>query len=257
MKRLATFALCAALAHGGLLESLQNAAGKYLQKSASTNSHSSNKIEQRALHDALELGIKNAVQSLGRKDGFYKNPLVKIPLPSHIRTVAKTLRSVGLGSYVDNFERSMNRAAEEAVPQTASILLDTARNMSAQDAKRLLFSDEEDAITQYFKQRAGSKLARKIAPIIKKHLESEQVTKYYRLMMEAYNRYVPSNPYAAAALGALGMNTPQKIDEQDLSSYVTNRTLEGLFAMIAQKERTIRSNPYARTTRALRSVFGE
>ncbi|BCD67717.1 DUF4197 domain-containing protein [Nitratiruptor sp. YY09-18] len=259
MKKMILFIACALILQAGFLDSLQEGAKQYMHQN-STKSVTSSNEEQSALHDALELGIKNAIGTLGKKDGFYKNPLVKIPLPQNVQTVAKTLRSVGMGKYVDNFELSMNRAAEEAVPETASILLNTARSISPEDTKRLILSNKDDAITQYFKQHAGKQLQEKIAPIIKKHLENEQVTKYYRLMMEAYNKYAPNltnNSYTKGAMQALGMNTPANVEEKDLSSYVTNRTLDGIFKMIAQKEHAIRTSPLARTTKALKDVFGK
>lgn len=238
----------------GWMETLGDFAQSYTQSPTKTNAK-----EQSAITQTLEIGVKKAIAALGKKDGFYGNPLVKIALPKNMQTVASTLKKVGLGKYVDELELSMNRAAEEAVPETAAVLLDTIKNIKPQDAKNLILSDKEDAITQYFKTHAGDKLAKKIAPIIKKHMEKEQVSRYYQTVMSYYNKYAPNftqNAHIQAALGALGMSSPQKVEEKDLSSYVTNRTLEGLYKMIAKQEAAIRTNPMARTTKLLKEVFG-
>ncbi len=258
MKKFLLAAALGLLAQAGFMDSLGDLAKEYtaIQKSPSTT-HTNE--EQSAIKQALSIGVKKAVATLGKKDGFYKNPLVKIALPKNMHIVASTLRKVGMGKYVDQFELSMNRAAEEAVPETASILIETIKNLSVEDVKRLIFSQNEHAITDYFKTHAGKQLAQRIAPIIKKHMESQNVTKYYSLMMEYYNKYagnLANNAYAKTALGALGMETPSKVEETDLSSYVTNRTLEGLYKLIAQQEQNIRTNPLARSTKLLQKVFG-
>ncbi|SMC10006.1 DUF4197 domain-containing protein [Nitratiruptor tergarcus] len=257
MKKLLFLPIIALIAQAGFMDTLNNLAKDYTSNKSITNSANE---EQSAIKQALKIGVKKAVTTLGKKDGFLKNPLVKIGVPKNLQIVAKTLRKVGMGKYVDEFELSMNRAAEEAVPETASILVDTIKNLKVQEAKRLITSSDNYAITNYFKTHAGKKLAQKIAPIIKKHMENENVTKYYVTMMEYYNKYASNftnNAYAKTALGALGMSAPGEVKEKDLSSYVTNRTLEGLYTMIAQQEKNIRTNPLARSTKLLQKVFGD
>ena len=244
--------------HAGFFDSLQNVMQQYEKRSVATSSQPSS-LQTDAIKQALEFGVKTAVSKLGSKDGFYKNPLVKIPLPKNMELVAQTLKKVGLQKYVEQFDLAMNRAAEKAIPQTASILLNTINNLSINDARDLIFSKNDNAITQYFKTHAGAKLAATIAPIIKKQIENEQVTRYYQIMMEYYNKYAPkftTNSYAQAALGAFGMSAPARINEKDLTSYVTNRALEGLYTYIAQEEKKIRNNPATRTTKILQEVFG-
>ncbi len=258
-KAILSLALCGALFAGWqdmLGEAVKSFGGG--QQQSSGVSITSDK-EQSAIKQALEIGVKKAVSALGKKDGFYKNELVKIVLPKNAQVAAQTLRKVGMGKYVDQFELAMNRAAEEAVPKTASILVDTVKNMKLSDAKKIV-TGGDTAATDYFKTHAGEKLAKAIAPIIKKHMEQEQVTRYYQMMMQAYNKYAKpytNNAYAKAALGALGMDTSAAPkEEKDLSTYVTNRTLEGLYKMIAQQEIAIRTTPAARTTKLLQEVFG-
>ena len=258
MKKLSFFAATALLVHAGWFETLQSFTSGSTKSEQVSTSITSDKA-QAAMQDALKVGIQEAVKQLGKRDGFYKDPQAKIPLPKNLELVAKTLQKVGMGKYVKQFELSMNRAAEEAVPQTASILYDTLRSINTKKAKELVLSQNEHAITDYFRQHAGNELAQKIAPIIKKHMENEQVTKYYQLMMEYYNKYAPNisnNALANTALGAFGISAPQRIEEKDLSSYVTNKTLDALFFKLAQKEQQIRSNPIARSTKILQEVFG-
>ncbi len=236
------------------LESLGDFAKSYTNPSAINSAN-----EQNAIMQTLEIGVKKAISALGKKNGFYSNPLVKISLPENLQTVASTLRKAGLDKYVDELELSMNRAAEEAVPETAEVLLDTIKNIKPQDAKNLIMSDKKDAITQYFKTHAGDKLVKKITPIIEKYMEKEQVNKYYQTVMNYYNKYAPNitqNTQVQAALGAFGISSPKKVKEQDITSYIANRTLDGLYAMIAKEETAIRTNPTARTTKLLKEVFG-
>ena len=260
MKKVALTLALTLLANAGWFETLQSFTGGATTKSSQQSGSSiSTDKAQEAMKEALKLGIKEAVSTLGKKDGFYKNPMAKIPLPKNVQLAASTLQKVGLGKYVKQFEISMNRAAEEAVPETATILYRTLRSIDTKKAKDLILSQNDHAITDYFKEHAGKQLAQKIAPIVKKHMENENVTKYYQLMMEYYNKYAPNisnNALANTALGAFGISAPQRIEEKDLSSYVTNKTLDALFFKLAQKEQQIRSNPIARSTKILQEVFG-
>ncbi len=261
MKKIAIFAAFALLAQAGWMDTVGDLTKQYGgvtgQKSVNSGSVSSTE-ETSAVKDALKVGIDAAIKMLGKKDGFYKNPRVHIPVPDNVKPVADTLRKVGMGSYVDKFELSMNRAAEEAIPETSQILYDTIKGLSVEDAKRLIFSNRDDAITEYFKQKTGKRLLAKITPIIKKHMENEQVTHYYQVMMHYYNKSVGALGNSAllnTALGAFGKSAPKKVTEKDLTSYVANRALDGLFAMIEKREKAIRHNPAYRTTRTLRDVF--
>ncbi len=251
MKKLIVTTLALITLNAGWLDQLKSAAGDYIQ----TPTQKADPKSQSAIKQALELGVQAAISSLGKKDGFYKSPF-KIPLPPSAQRAASLLQSVGMGEYVKKFELSMNRAAEEAIPESASVLMETIKQMKLEDAKRLIQSDNPTAITDYFKKNAGKKLSQKLAPIIKKHMETENVTRYYETMMHYYDKYAKnytSNEYAQAALTALGMNAPK---EKDLSSYVTNQALDALYKVIAQKEQAIRTSAAARTTQLLQEVFG-
>ncbi|BAF70404.1 DUF4197 domain-containing protein [Nitratiruptor sp. SB155-2] len=245
---------CALLAHAGWMETLHSFTAQKREQNTKINKSIDDTKAQRAMKNALRVGMQEAIKQLGKVDGFYKNPLVKIPIPSNMQYIADTLKRVGMGKYVEKFDLSMNRAAEEAIPETASILYDTLKSIDTKKAKKLIFSQKENAITNYFKTHAGKELAQRIAPIIKKHMEKEQVTKYYQTIVTYYNQY-GQNSYIDAAMSFMGKSN-EPIKEKDLTSYVTNRALEGLFTMLAQKEKSIRTSPIARTTRTLQEVFG-
>ncbi len=261
MKKLILLAVVLSVAlQAGWMDTLGSMAKEYGMGASSSvaNQKRQNDQNSSAIKQALELGVQKALSTLGKENGFYKNPLVKIGLPKNLQAVASTLKKAGMGKYVDQFELSMNRAAEEAVPQTAEVLIDTIKQMKVKDAKKLILSKEPNAITKYFETHAGQKLAKKIAPIIKKHMESQNVTKYYQTMMSYYKKYgkqYTDNKYAQMALSALGMGQGQE-EAKDLSTYVTNKTLQGVYKMIEEEEKAIRTSAAARTTKLLQKVFG-
>lgn len=190
------------------------------------------------LKEALAVGTKRAVTSLGQNDGYFGNQAVKILLPESLQKLEGPLRLAGQGKLVDDLILTMNRAAEKAAPEAASILADSVRAMTVQDAKGIL-TGPEDAATQYFRKTSGEKISARFQPIVAKATESAGVTK-------AYKRLV-SNPVAASLAQAYGA---------DLDSYVTGKATDGLFTMIAKEEQGIRTNPAARTTDILKKVFG-
>ncbi len=256
------------LSQGGWMDSL-GSIGDSLTKStqSATTSKSTSLSDSKvadALKEALRLGSDEAVKMLGKKDGFYGNPLVRIPLPSKLESVASMLKKAGMGSYVDQFMLSMNRAAEAAVPKTTKILADTVTQMKLEDAKKIL-NGPEDAATTYFRTHAGDKLAAAIMPIVKEEMDKNNVTQYYKMMMEAYEKYgapVAQNSYVKGLMNAYnGMQSGGEkevaYDPKDLDGYVTHKALDGLYTMIAQKEKAIRESKAARTTKLLQEVFGK
>ena len=192
------------------------------------------------LKEALEKGTQSAVSLLGRKDGFLSNPQVKIPMPESLQSVEKGLRKVGQDKYADQFVETMNRAAEQAVPEAVSIFSDSIKQMSIEDAKKIL-QGPDDAATQYFRKTSESALRERFQPIVDKSTDSVGVTASYKKLT-----------------GKLGMMS-KFIDTNklDLNSYVTDKALDGLFTMIAVEEKKIRENPVARTTDLLKKVFGQ
>ncbi len=190
-----------------------------------------------ALKEALRLGAERAVEYLGKPGGFLDNPRVHIPLPGALDTVAQGLRAAGQGALVDQFETTMNRAAEAAIPQTLEIVEETISGMTLEDARAIL-EGGDDAATRYLQEKAGPALARAIRPIVSRTTDQVGAT-------AAYKQLVGGSMLG----GLLGSSL-------DLDDYVTRKTLDGLFTMLAEEEKRIRTNPAARTTELLKSVFG-
>jgi len=197
------------------------------------------------LKQALDIGVKKAVDILGKKDGFLKDEAVKILMPEKLRKVEEFLRSVGQDKIADDFILSMNNAAEKAVPQVTNIFADSIKKMSIQDAKQIL-TGPDNAATQYFKKNTSEQLQQLISPQVKNSMASADVTKYYNSMLnmvKEYDKFGLMKRY-------LG------VDEGNLESYVTDKTMDGLFSKIAIQEKAIRDNPAMRSTDLLKRVFG-
>ena len=193
----------------------------------------------KGLKQALKKGAGYAVNSLGKTDGFLGNPDVKIPMPENLQRVEALLRQSGNDKYADEFVTTMNRAAEEAVPLTLSILKKGVTSMTIDDAKNIL-QGPDDAATQYLKKTGGSALSAKILPIVKSATSKNGVTSTYKKMVDK--------------LGVAGNYL--NLDDYDIDSYITQETMSGLFTMIAVEEKKIRDDPAARTTDILKKVFG-
>jgi hypothetical protein len=245
----ATLAL-APLAHGdNLLDRLG------FGKSESTNSPAAAGIGSTLTQDqmvggfkeALAQGVQHAVTNLGKSDGFLKNLNVKIPMPESLQKVEKTLRTLRQDKLADEFVTTMNRAAEQAVPEAAAVLGDSVKQMSIADAKSIL-TGTNNAATQYFRRTSETNLYERFLPIVRKTTEQTGVTSAYKKMTAKVGG-------GLGGLGGLGGNIPG-VEMPDLDSYVTHKTLDGLFLKIAEQEKQIRENPVARTTDLLQKVFG-
>lgn len=198
------------------------------------------------LKQALSVGAERAVKLLGGQGGFLNDPSVRIPLPGMLGSAAKGLRSAGQGQYVDEFETAVNRAAEEAVPQTLDIVQNTVTNMSLEDVRGIL-SGGDDAATQYLREHAGGQLREAILPIVSSATDSAGATSAYKALKSQ----------ADGLLGGLGsLGGLVDTGSLDLDGYVADKTLEGLFVKLAAEEKQIRENPAARTSDLLRTVFG-
>jgi hypothetical protein len=198
----------------------------------------SNADASAGLKKALDQGINLAVGKLGVTDGFLKNPQVKIDLPPKFAKAEGMLRMLGVGDQMDQLVTSMNRAAEAAVPESKVLLRQALKQMSIEDAKRIL-TGGDDAATQYFKQATYAPLKDKFAPIISRTTEKVKLSETYDTLATK-----------AVALGIL------KPEDATLQSYVTGKTLDGLFLMMAEEERAIRKDPLGQTSSLLKKVFG-
>jgi hypothetical protein len=193
----------------------------------------------RGLREALGKGVNQAVASLGKEGGYLKNLDVKIPMPPQLQTVERTLRRIGQDKMADDFIATMNNAAEQAVPVAAGIFAGAITNMTVTDAKAIL-TGPNDAATQYFRKTSEAQLQEKFLPIVKDATAKAGVT-------SAYKGLVKQAGPVASFLGA---------DAGDLDGYVTKKSLDGLFKMVAAEEKRIRENPLARSTDLLKKVFG-
>ena len=194
----------------------------------------------RGLREALNKGVRNAVDDLGRRNGFLDNSRVRIPLPKELQRSEKALRAVGQGRRVDEFIESMNHAAEEAVPVALDIFVDSIMQMSFDDARQILFSRQDDAATQFFRRTSENRLRDEFRPIVERFTEQVGVTQKYKQMIGRY--------------GFLGRVVGQ--DASDIDGYVTEKALDGLFLLVADEEKRIRRDPVGRTSAILRAVFG-
>lgn len=190
-----------------------------------------------ALKEALDHGIKNQVSKLTAKDGFYKNELVKILLPKELQKVDKRLRRLGLGKLADEGLVLLNRAAEDAVSTATPIFVEAVKGISFDDAKEILIG-KQDAATTYLRNGTSDSLYKEFNPVIKKSFEKVGADKVWEQLITKYN----------------GLPFVKKVNP-DLTDYVTNESLNGVFTMIAIEEEGIRKKIGLRDTKLLQQVF--
>jgi hypothetical protein len=179
-----------------------------------------------------------AVAQLGASGGFLDNAKVKIPLPESIRRVESGLRLMGMGKQADERVLSMNRAAEMAVKEAAPVLANAVKQMSVQDAKGIL-TGGDTAATEYFRRATSAELTQKFMPIVKQATAKVQLA-------DQYNRLAGQ----ASSLGLISKEVA------DINAYVTRKTLDGLFLVIGEQEKSIRKDPVGAATGMASKVFG-
>ena len=189
------------------------------------------------LKQALEIGTGKSSDQLSAVDGFFTNAEVKILFPPEAQKAERVLRSIGLGKLADNVVLSLNRAAEDAAKQAKPIFVNAIQQMTLQDVTNILLGSQ-DAATQYFKRTTTLQLSAKFSPVIQTSLNKVGATRYYTDAANAYNRV----PFVS------------KINP-DITDYVTQKAIDGLFVEIAREELNIRQNLSARTTPLLQKVF--
>jgi len=192
------------------------------------------------LKEALAVGTGNAVQTLSKTDGYFSDALVKILLPKKLQTAADLLKKAGYQKEVDELVLSMNRAAESAAPKARPIFEGAVKNMSFEDAKGIL-NGGNTAATDYFKTKTSSQLTEAFKPAVSDSMSEVGVTRAYKALTERYAAMMPFG----------------NLDSFDLDTYVTEKSVDGLFVKIAQEEEQIRTNPAARSTELLKKVFGK
>ncbi len=190
------------------------------------------------LKEALKVGTNNAVTALNCENGFYGNPLLKIPFPEEVKVVEEKLRAVGLDKIVDDFILNMNRGAEKAVSKAGPIFINAIKEMTFDDARNIL-KGPDNAATEYFRNKTSTELSDAFKPGVQETLEQMHVTKYWSDVMTAYNKI----PFTRSV-------------ETDLAKYVTDKAVNGVFHNLAKEEKLIRNDPKARVTEILKRVFG-
>jgi hypothetical protein len=192
----------------------------------------------KGLKEALTVGSKNAAAQLNKQDGFLLNPKVRIPFPEDAQRVAAKLRELGFGKKVDQFELTLNRAAEDAAKEAAPIFVNAITSMTITDAKNIL-TGSDNAATTYLQGKTSSPLAQAFTPHIKKALDATAATRLWGELTTRYNRI----PLVTKV-------------ETDLTKYTTDKALKGMFTVVADEELKIRKDPAARVTDLLKKVFG-
>jgi hypothetical protein len=190
------------------------------------------------LKEALEIGTKNAVARTSAADGFLGNDLIRIRLPESLETMAKGLRAVGFGQQVDELEVAMNRAAERAAGEATDVFWDGIKMMSFADAQAIL-TGGDTAATEYFERTTREPLRTRFQPIVADKMNEVGLVRQYDALVARYT--------------ALPFTSKPNLD---LRSYVTDKALDGLFTVLGEEERKIRTDPLARVTPLLQEVFG-
>ena len=187
---------------------------------------------------ALERGAKAAVALLGQTDGFLGNPKVRIPLPGFLNDAAKLLKATGQQKRVDELITTMNRAAEAAMPEAQTLLVSAVKSMSVDDGRRIL-SGGDDSVTQFFAGKTREPLTERFLPVITRETD----------------KLALADKYNALAGKAAGFGLMKKQDA-NIQQYVTGKALDGLYLMIGEEERKIRSDPVGTGSAILKKVFG-
>jgi len=190
------------------------------------------------LKEALTRGAETAVTQLGQKDGFFGNAALKIPLPPSLQKAEKAMRMLGMGGQADELVLSMNRAAEAAVPEAKTLLVDAVRTMTLEDAKGILTGGQTSA-TDFFRKKTETQLTERFGPIVKATTDKAGLAQQY-------------NQYAGAAAQFNLIDKKQASVDQ----YVTQQALDRLYKVIGEKEAAIRANPMQAGSDLLKKVFG-
>ncbi len=240
MKKTGLFLLTAsALCFSGCDAQSQSKLGNILGQVATGATGTPTSLEiGNALKQALEIGTSAGADRLSVKDGFFGNMAIKILFPTEAQKVEKTLRSVGLNSLADNVILSLNRAAEDAAKEAKPIFVNAIKQMTITDATNILLGNK-DAATSYFKRVTTAQLMEKFSPVITASLSKVGATKYWTDAAAAYNKIPLVKP----------VNT-------NLTQYVAEKAIEGMFVQVAQEELKIRDNIGARSSSLLQKVFG-
>ncbi len=215
------------------LKAVEQPSPKASQKSPDENTTVS------GLKEALNIGTKNAVKEVSKVNGYFGNEAIKILLPEKIRKAGDVLSTIGYKKEVDDFVLSMNRAAEKASTRAVPIFADAIKHMTFDDARKILRGGDT-AATDFFKEKTSANLFNEFKPVVTESMDKVGVAQSYKKMTSGYDKV----PFL-------------KKEDIDLDQYVTNKALDGLYLMVGQEEKKIRTDPAAQVTDLLKKVFGK
>jgi hypothetical protein len=232
--------LLASPVRAGWLDDLNSAVGSSLGTSTVPGRSLDDATIAKGLKEALATGTTRAVAAVSRPDGYFGNQMITILLPEKIRNTADLLARFGFRQEVDDFVLSMNRAAEKAAPKATEYFVGALKAMTFDDARKILQGDATSA-TEYFREKTGDRIYTAFKPVVVANMKEVGVSRYYGQMTEKFETI----PFA----GTVG--------SFDLDHYVTTRAVDGLFSMLGEEEKRIRTDPAARGTELLKKVFGK
>jgi hypothetical protein len=235
---LATLTSCNSQSLKELGKTASSAASDVLNTNKTSPAPLSNEEVINGLKDALTVGTNNSTAFASKLDGYYKNPALFIPFPSEAQKVKDYATKIGMNAQIEKFEMTLNRAAEEAAKDAAPVFINAVKAMSIGDGFAIL-KGADNAATQYLKDKTTAELIQKFTPIVQSAIDKVELTKYWNPIINSYNK-VP---------------LVQK-QNPDLTAYVTERAIQGLFKLLADEELKIRKDPVARVTDILKKVFG-
>ena len=190
------------------------------------------------IREALVKGTASAVAQVSKPDGYFMNPQIKIPFPEEAKSIESKLRSIGFGAKVDELILTINRAAEDAAKSAQPIFVNAIKGMNISDALNIV-KGKNDAATQYLSKTTSPELKKMFSPAIKASLDKVDATRLWEEVITVYNQIPFVNK-----------------QNPDLTAYVTDKAISGMFTMIAKEELKIRQDPAARSTEILKKVFG-
>lgn len=207
-----------------------------------SNTALSNEEVISGLKEALRLGTERSVEKASVVDGFWNDARIRIPFPAEAMKVKNTLMDLGIKKPVEDFEHTMNKAAEEAAKEAVPVFVDAITNMSIQDGFNLLRGGE-NAATNFLREKTSEALRAKFTPVVEKATQQVALTSYWTPVANAYN--------------TASLLTGGKAVDSDLNAYVTTKAMDGLFLLLADEEKKIRQDPAARATALLQKVFAQ
>lgn len=227
-----------ALAQSGILDKAKDLLGGGAKSKPSRGAGLSDQEIGGGLREALRVGTEKVVARVGALDGYNGDSKIHIPLPGALQDVQSALKKVGMSRLADDLELKLNRAAEAAAPEAKQLFWKAIEDMTLDDV-RGIYGGPDDAATQYFKGKMSPPLAERMTPIVKRSLEQVGAVQSFETMMTEY-KAIPFAPDVTA----------------DLTKYVVQKGMDGIFLYVAEEEAAIRNNPAARSTELLKRVFG-